>query len=62
MRINVVASGFFSKLFIFVLSVLNFVFLTIPLSTTSLNFYITIGTIFNLPTSKSSTFVLSYSN
>ena len=37
---------------------LNFVFLTTSLSTTSLNFFKSIGTVFNLPTSKSSTFVL----
>ena len=36
---------------------LNFVFLTTSLSTTSLNFCKFAGTVFNLPTSKSSTFV-----
>ena len=40
MRIKVVASAsFVPKLFAFVFSVLNFVFLTTPLSTTSLNFF-----------------------
>ena len=39
MRVNVVASGIlFSKSFTFVFSVLNFVYLTISLSTTSLIF------------------------
>ena len=36
---------------------LNFVFLTTLLSTASLNFYNSIGTVFNIPTSKLSTFV-----
>ena len=58
MLIKVVTSGsFFSKLFTFVYSVLNFVFLTNSLSTTSLNLFKSTGTVFNLPTSKSFTFV-----
>ena len=58
MWINVVASGiFFSKLFTFVSSVLNFAFLTTSLSTTSLKFYKSTGTVFNLPTSRSFIFV-----
>ena len=36
---------------------LNFVFLATLLSTASLNFYNSIGTVFNIPTSKLSTFV-----
>ena len=56
MWIKVVASEiFFSKLFTFVFGVLNFVFLTTSLSTTSLNFYKSTGAVFNLPASKSST-------
>ena len=56
-ELNVVASGiFFSKLYTFVYSVLRFVFLTI-LSTTSLKFFKSIGTVFNIPVSKLSTFV-----
>ena len=47
----------FSKLFTFVSSVLNFVVLITSLSTASLNFFKSIGTVFNLRTSKSSTFV-----
>ena len=35
---------------------LNFVFLITSLSTTSLNFFKSTGTVFSLPTSKSSTF------
>ena len=35
----------------------NFVFLTTSLSTASFNFLKSTGTVFNLPTSKSSTFV-----
>ena len=55
---KVVASGvFFSKLITFILSVLSFVFLTTSLSTTSLTFFKSTGTVFNLPTSKSSTIV-----
>ena len=55
---KVVASGvFFSKLITFVLSVLSFVFLTTSLSTTSLTFFKSTGTVFNLPISKSSTIV-----
>ena len=45
---------FFSKLFTFVLSVLNFEFLTASLSTTSLVFFKSAGTLFYLPTSNSS--------
>ena len=45
------------KVVTFVFSVLNFVFLTTSLSTTSLNFFKSTGTVFNLPRSKSSTFV-----
>ena len=48
--------NFFSKLFTFGFSVLNFVFLTTSLSVTLLNFVKTIEKILNLPTSKSSTF------
>ena len=44
-------------LFTFIFGVLNFVFLAISLSTTSRNFLKSAGTVFNLPTSKSSTFV-----
>ena len=44
----------FSKLFTFVF---NFVFLTTALSATSLHFVKYTGTVFSLPTSKSSTFV-----
>ena len=47
----------FSKLFSFVFSKLYFLFLTTSLSTTSLNFFKSTGKVFNLPTSKSSTFV-----
>ena len=47
----------FSKLFSFVFSKLDFLFLTTSLSTTSLNFFKSTGKVFNLPTSKSSTFV-----
>ena len=55
---RVVASGiFFYKLFTFVFSVLNFVFLTTSLSTTSLKVFKATVTVFNLPTSKSFTFV-----
>ena len=36
---------------------LNFVFLTTSLSTASLYFFRSTGTVFNLPTSKSSTFL-----
>ena len=58
MRINVFGSRIFcSNLVIFVFSVLNFVFLTIPLSTKSLNSFQPIGTAFNSLTSESSTFV-----
>ena len=48
---------FFSKLFTFVISMLNFVFLTKSLSTTSLNFFKSTGTVFNSPTSELSTLV-----
>ena len=52
-----VASGIFScKWFTFVFSVLNSVFLTTSLSTTSLNFFKSTGSVFNLPTSRSYTF------
>ena len=44
-------------MFTFVSSVLSFVFLTTSLSTTSLNFFKSTGTVFHLPTSKLSTFV-----
>ena len=43
--------------FTFVFSVLKFVFLTTSLSTTLPNFFKSTGANFNLPTSKSSTFV-----
>ena len=49
----------FSKVSTVVFSVLNFVFLTTSLSTTSLNF--SKPTVFNLSTSKTSTFVLELS-
>ena len=39
---------------------LNFVSLTTLLSTTSLNFFMSTGTVFNLSTSKSSTFVFKF--
>ena len=52
MSIKVDASG---KLFTFVLSVLNFLFLTLSLSTTSLNIFKSTGAVFNLQTSKSFT-------
>ena len=48
---------FFFKLFAFVFSVLNFVFLTTSLSIKSLNLFKPTQTVFNIPTSKSSTFV-----
>ena len=58
MRARVVASGIFlSKLLNFVFSVLNFVSLTTSLSTTSLGFFKSTGTVFNLPKSKSVSFV-----
>ena len=57
MLIKVAKSGiFFSKLFTFVFSVLNFELLTTSLSTTSINFLKSTGTVFNLAVSKSSTF------
>ena len=57
MLINAVASGIlFSNLFTFIFSMLNFAFLT-SLSTTLVIFFKSTGTVFNLPTSKSSTFV-----
>ena len=46
---------FFSTLFTFILSVLNSVFLTTSLSTTSLNFFKSTGTDFSLLTCKSFT-------
>ena len=50
---KVVASGIFlSNLFNFVLSVLNFAFLTTCLSTTSYSFFKSTGTVFYLLTSK----------
>ena len=58
MWINIVTSGFFfSKLFIFIFSVFNYVVWTTFLSTALFNFFMSVGTVFNLPTSKSSTFV-----
>ena len=57
MQIKVVASGFFFQIIYFVFSVLNFLFLTTCLFTTSLNCFNSTGTVFILPTSKSSTFV-----
>ena len=58
MLIKVVASGIIlPKLFTFIFSVLNFVFLTASLSTTSLNFFKSTGIVLNLPISRSSTFV-----
>ena len=57
MWIKAVPSGIFlSKLFTFVFSV-EFVFLITSLSTTSLYVFKPTGTVFNLPTSKSPTFV-----
>ena len=59
MWISVVASGiFFSKVFTFGFSVVNFVFLITSLATTWLNFFKSTITVYNLPTSISSTFVL----
>ena len=46
----------FLNYLLFVFSVLNLVLLTTSLSTTSLNVFMSTGTVFNLPTSKSSTF------
>ena len=67
MSIKVVALGiFFSKIFTFTFRVLNFVFLTTSLSTTSLStiyyyfFFKSAITVFNLPTAKSSAFALNY--
>ena len=58
MLINAVASGIlFSKLFIFVFSVLNFVLLTTSLSATSLNSFKSTGAVFNLQISILSSFV-----
>ena len=51
---------FFSKLFIFALGVLIFVFLTTSLSTTSLTFFKFTGITSDLPISKSSTFVFKW--
>ena len=48
----------FSNSFAFVFSVVNFVFLTTFLLTTSLNFFKTTGTVFNVPKSTSSIYVL----
>ena len=48
---------FLSKLFTFAFSVLNFAFYTTSSSTTSLNFFKSTGTVFNLPASKLATFV-----
>ena len=60
MWIKVVPLGvLFSKLSTIIFSVLNFVLLTTSSSTTSLNFYK--PTVFNLSTSKASTFVLELS-
>ena len=51
--------SFFSKFFLnFVFGVLNVLFLTTSLSTISLKFFKSTGTVFKLPKSKSSTFVL----
>ena len=57
MNLIVASAIVFSKLFTYVFRVLNFVFLATSLSTTSLVFFNSTGTVFNLPTSKSSTFV-----
>ena len=58
MRIKVVALViFFSELFTLVFSVLNFLLLTTSLSYTSPDFFKSAGTVLNLPTSKSSSFV-----
>ena len=54
---NYPSGVFFSKLFIFVFSVLSVAFLATSLSVTSLNSFKSTGTIFDLPTSKLSTFV-----
>ena len=59
MWIKLVASKIcLSKLFPFSYNVLNLVFLTTSLSTTALNLFKPTGTVFNLPTSKSSTSIL----
>ena len=58
MWIKVVTSQIFLYiLFTFVFRVLNFLFLTTSLSTTSLNFFKSTGRVFNLPSSESSTLV-----
>ena len=55
---KVVALGiFFSKFISFAFSLLNVVLLTTSLLTASLKSFKSIGTVFNLPTSKSSTLV-----
>ena len=51
---------FFSKLFTFVFSVLNFIFLKTSLSTISVNFFRSAGRFSCLPTSTSSTFVFKF--
>ena len=58
MRITVVESGtFLSNLYTFIFSVLNFVFFTTWFSTKWFNFFKSIEKMFNLPASKSSSFV-----
>ena len=47
----------FYAIYFFVFNVLNFMFLTTSLSTTSLNLFKFIGTVFNLTISNSSTFL-----
>ena len=62
MGIKKIASGmFFSKLLTFELSLLNFEFLTTSLLTTSPNSFKSTGKVFNLSTSKSSTYIFKLS-
>lgn len=53
-----VSEIYFSKLFTFVFRLLNFVFLTPSLLTISLISFISVGTVFNIPTSKSAVLFL----
>ena len=58
---NIVASGiYFLNYLLLSLLCWNLCFLTISLFTISLNFFQSTGTVFNLPTSKSSTFVFEF--
>ena len=62
MGIKIVASGMLlSELFTFELSLLNFEFLTTSLLTTSPNSFKSTGKVFNLSTSKSSTYIFKLS-